>query len=438
MSEQLGQVVPAHRMGILERTGKRIYDQRRRAAASVEKARAIGLAVGSPRQRVGAMIAEIPTQGPIPVDEYTVTGVPAAWACGDLIASQVAGMTPEVIDDKDAPLEPQPRYPLLREPEPGEPWEDTIYSTTLNMLFLGNAWWLITDEALGIPTAAKPLLDREVQVRLDPRTHEILYYHVRGQWRIEPRQMIHFKGPCFVGEPLGLSVVGYLRRTFANALAQDQYASETLVTGGAPRGHFEAMTEPDDEHRKDLKEGYKENVAGRGAGPWVIFHGTKWVNDSISPADLQFLESRQYSAREMCTIYGVPPHMVAVPAADSKTYQNANMDDRAFAKRTLSRWARRLAARLSLYLPPGERVRFSDAKVTEPSDLERVRIAKLLREMKSITRTEIREYAGLAPLTMEQEAEIEMDSQLALPAGEDGGGDVAGGLSEIAAIMESQ
>ena len=401
-------------MSMIERMGRNAYSQTQRAIASRERA----LSISAGRSQEGGVFYGEPSKtGEIAIDEYMAVSLTTVWACVDLIASSIAETPMDVVDRRTGRLlDPQPMYSLLNQPDPFLTYEEAIATTQVNCLLLGNCWWRVVARWRGIVECVEVLLDRDVQVFIDPFTHRIKNYHVR-RMEIDPKDMIHFKGLSFAGEPLGVSPIARVRRTLANAIGQDQAAEQSLVTGSAARGHFEHAGEPNQKLANKVRKGWAADVAGRNATPFVVPGDLRWVSDTMNPADLQLLESRQFSQREICTLFRVPPHMVGVPAADSKTYQNANMDDRAFAKRTLGGQMNRMASKLTTYMPPGEQVRFQPARVVEPSDLDRVRKYKLLRDMKAITADEIREKEGEPPLTEAQKAELAAEPVAALGPG---------------------
>ena len=389
------------RTSIIQRMASRSAAGRRDAVAARE--RAVDLAVGS--VRLGSLIPEPSKKGPIQVEPRLAVTLTTVLACIEAISTGVSGADMAVFDQEERLLDPQPDYPLLHAPDPFRTYTEAIETTTVNLTTYGNAWWRILEWFRGVPWIVEILRDQDVQEMVDPWQNRIIYYHVRAE-KVMPADMIHFKGFTFAGYPLGLGPIELTRRTLANAICQDQAAEESLVSGTAARGHFEHAGEPNMKVAAKVRKAWARDTAGRDTTPFVVPGDLRWVTDTMNPADLQLLESRQFSQREICTMFRVPPSLIGVPSTDSKTYSSANMEDRAFAKRSLDPWKNRIASKLTAYLPPGERVMFKKGRLTEPSDLERMKVYQIRHTLKSITPDEIREREGDPPLTAEQKAEL--------------------------------
>lgn len=60
--------------------------------------------------------------------------------------------------------------------------------------------------------------------------------------------------------------------------------------------------------------------------PWVLGAGAKWQQMSLSPAEMDFIQSRKLTREEICSIFGVPPVMIGV-------YENATLANIQTARR---------------------------------------------------------------------------------------------------------
>ena len=80
---------------------------------------------------------------------------------------------------------------------------------------------------------------------------------------------------------------------------------------------------------------------------------------SFSASDLELVESRRFSAQQICTIFGVPSWIVGVGSTDSRTYSNVQDDNRSFVSWTLRPWLTRVEQSLSTLLPRGQEAKFN-------------------------------------------------------------------------------
>lgn len=78
---------------------------------------------------------------------------------------------------------------------------------------------------------------------------------------------------------------------------------------------------PDDQYNK-LKTQIDELYAGKeNAGrPMLLEGGLHWVQFSLSPADMDYINAKNTTARDICTAWGVPPQLLGIPG--DNTYSN--------------------------------------------------------------------------------------------------------------------
>src|SRR5690625_6642302 len=81
---------------------------------------------------------------------------------------------------------------------------------------------------------------------------------------------------------------------------------------GVPNGVLQAddphMTpEQFEQAEKVVKEKYAQ--IGRARQPWIL-NQFKWVPMSLTPAEVDFIETRNLTRKEICAVYGVPVEMI--------------------------------------------------------------------------------------------------------------------------------
>jgi HK97 family phage portal protein len=102
-----------------------------------------------------------------------------------------------------------------------------------------------------------------------------------------------------------------------NAVAGHNLA--LLQNGGRPTGALQVNPQDQDilteEQRTRLREELqKAHEGSRNAGRIMILEGDiQWKEMGLSPKDLDFIEGKNLSAREIAQVYGVPPMLVGVP-----------------------------------------------------------------------------------------------------------------------------
>jgi len=109
----------------------------------------------------------------------------------------------------------------------------------------------------------------------------------------------------------------------------------------------------------ELKQAWIAGNGGRQRGPAVLSGGVKYQPLEFSSVDMELLDSRRYNALQVCTLFGVNPHLVGVPTTDSKTYSNVQQDSQFFVRFTLRPLAIKIEEALSTLLPRGQRAVFN-------------------------------------------------------------------------------
>ena len=130
--------------------------------------------------------------------------------------------------------------------------------------------------------------------------------------------------------------------------------------------------------------------AGR---PLLLEGGLDWKPMSLSPADMDFLDARHASAREIALAFGVPPMLLGIPG--DNTYSNYREANGAFWKGTVLPLAEKMAQAISKWLEP----RFGEGLALR---CQTERVAALARE-------QVEEWAALDKvsfLTLEEKREI--------------------------------
>ncbi len=96
--------------------------------------------------------------------------------------------------------------------------------------------------------------------------------------------------------------------------------------------------------------------AGNAGRPLLLEGGLDWKPMSFSPADMEFLKTKDSAARDIALAFGVPPLILGLPG--DSTHANYAEANRAFLTQTLLPLARRTATALTHWLAPrfGEEV----------------------------------------------------------------------------------
>lgn len=186
-------------------------------------------------------------------------------------------------------------------------WEAVVAS----MLLRGNAFVEIV-RISGRIVALEFLLPNRMDLDVAD-SGEILYRYreKNGQLRdIAGSDMMHIPAFSLDGQ-IGLSPIAYGADVFGAAMSAEDVAGSTFKNGMHQTVAFEVNKTLSPKQRDDFRD-YVQRISGAmnaGKSP-VLEEGVSAKVIGINPVDAQLLESREYSAEEICRFYMVDPTMV--------------------------------------------------------------------------------------------------------------------------------
>jgi HK97 family phage portal protein len=132
-----------------------------------------------------------------------------------------------------------------------------------------------------------------------------------------------------------------------------------LQNGAKPSGALVIKTAADgsggmlsDEQYSRIKSQVDDQYSGAiNAGrPMLLEGGMDWKEMSLSPRDMDFIESKHSSARDIALAFGVPPQLLGIPG--DNTYSNLVEARLALWEQTILPMMEHIAGCLNLWLTP--------------------------------------------------------------------------------------
>ncbi len=280
---------------------------------------------------------------------------------GNAIVYRCARMIAEAAASIALQCENEAVQNLLNEPSPEQSGQALIEQLFIDLQVTGNAW----AEAVTFPGETTPrglfgLAADAVRVRLDERGH-VAGYAVRlkkgerwigrdadGWVRVLHLQLYHPGGGAY-----GLSPLSSARRALDMHNGAAGWAKSLIDNAARPSGAL--MYRKDggrltDEQFERLKEQLTtEHTGASNAGrPLLLEGGLDWKPMSLSPAEMDFAETRHAAAREIALAFGVPPMLLGIPGDNTyATYKEAHA---AFWRLTILPLVQKFANALSVWL----------------------------------------------------------------------------------------
>lgn len=186
-----------------------------------------------------------------------------------------------------------------------------LSAMVVNRMLRGNAYAQIIRDSEGDPIALVPLSPDQMEVSVTAGGEVYTYYQDGVISVIAPENIIHWKG---LGNGyIGLSKLEYMRATADEAISAQDNASRLYGSYSKPSGVLQTDSALNDEQLSAVFERFKGMSRG-GAGLYVVDRGLKYQQLSLTPADAQLLQTRQFSVEEICRWFGVPCVLVGSTA----------------------------------------------------------------------------------------------------------------------------
>jgi len=129
---------------------------------------------------------------------------------------------------------------------------------------------------------------------------------------VDQDDMLHFASFGFDGLRSLSAIQSAAYQGIGNSLASAEYMGRTMGEGAMPQIALEFTGKMNSEQAKVLRDSFVATYTGHGARklPLVLTEGGKVSELSISPVDLQLIESRRYEKEDICQALGVPPIII--------------------------------------------------------------------------------------------------------------------------------
>ena len=290
------------------------------------------------------------------VNARTAMQLTAVYACIRVLSESIAQLPLQLyrIDgDKRIKAIDHPLYFLLHdEPNPEMTSFNWREALMMNLLVFGNGYSQIIRNGKGQPIALYPLMSDKMKVSRDEKTGKIYYEYTfsdkevstakekQETVRLEPSEVFHVPGMGFDGL-VGYSPLAMAKQAIGTGLACEKYGAKFFVNSAIPTGVLEHPNVLNQETAERLRESWNDIYGGSGkAGRVAVLEqGMTYKPISITPEQVQFLQTRKFQTGEIARIFRVPGHMIG--DLDRATYSNIEQQSIEFVKYTLDPWLTR-------------------------------------------------------------------------------------------------
>lgn len=387
-----------------------------------EAPKAITIGLSDPA--VAGYFGVSPSAAGVPVTEGTVLGISAVMRAVEIVSGTIAGLPLRTLLDSNGKRKRVASWlddPAGPDGQTRFEWTETIVA---HLMLHGNAYLahLVNGggEIIGaIPV--HPLAVREIPLQagtgeLSP-TRKWAVSMADGTVReFTDRQMTHIPALSMDGTN-GMSIIAYGRRSLGTTIAGDQAAANTFANGAMVAGIVTPEEDVDEDDAKKIKSSLDRKMTGLDNSGRLAFvnRRLKFTPWTMTAADAQFLESRQFQVEEVARWTGVPPHLLMQTEKQTSWGTGVTEQNRGLARYTLSRHTGRIESRLSRLMGPARFAEFDFAGLERPvaeveiglliqqvqAGLMTVNEARAIRNMEPIEGGEVLRAGGTAPAEME-------------------------------------
>lgn len=265
-----------------------------------------------------------------------------------------------------------------------------ITSLVASLALHGNAYLYLTRFGDGRVSGAIPLDPNRCTPVLHPDGRPATLYNGK---EYGPADIAHLKLFEVPGIAAGLGPIQAAQADLTGAVAVQNYGTAWMSEAGVPNG----ILSTDQPITAEQAEDARNRWHARGShGLAVLGRGMKYVPITLKPSDAQFLETREFDVRGIGRLFGIPPHLLNVDAANgSQTYQNIQEADAGFIRWTLMLYLRVIETTLTDLLPGGWETRFNIDAFLRPTTQNRYAAYEIGIRAGFLTIQEVRAMEGL-------------------------------------------
>ncbi len=343
------------------------------------------------------------------------------YKCVNEIATGASSVKFNVFDE-EIKLDSHPLINLLERPNPLQAGNEFFQSLYSFLLLSGNSYVLRTGPENQPPKELHLL--RPDRIKIEPSNTTIpksYQYELSGEvvakYPVDSEtgasEIKHFKMWNPTDDYYGLSPI----RAASVDIDQHNYAAKhnvnLLMNGARPSGAIVFRPRDEAGMNVQLTESQRQQLISdlelrfqgtNNSGRAMLLEGDfDWKEMGLSPKDMDFLQLKNMSARDIAMCFGVPSQLVGIP--DAQTYSNVQEARLSLYEETIIPLIRRVESDLNEYLAPyyGERLRIEYDIDSIPAMAERRRkiyenVTIAVREG-IISRNEARDRLGLEPIT---------------------------------------
>lgn len=247
-----------------------------------------------------------------------------------------------------------------------------------------------------------PLMTSQMEVDLQD-SGDIVFHYQEDKGRRVYAQSSIWHNKLFGNGIIGLSPIAYARNSIGVGQAAELSVTKIYKNGGKPSGLLMIDKTLNKEQREKIKQNFSELAEGNTERLFVLEADMKYEQVSLSPQDIELLQSRKFQIEDICRFFNVPSILVNDNQQTTAWGTGIQQIIQGFYKFGLRPYATRYASSMEAnLLTPAERekmaIEFDFKSLLMADQSDRIKSGKEAVTGGIFTPNEVRAQEGLAPL----------------------------------------
>lgn len=344
------------------------------------------------------------TPSAVNVTAETAMQLSVVFACVRLITESIGSLPINFYKKADnGVLTPFPDHHLARlfrgKPNKWQTRQEFIETLTYQYVLCGNNYAVKQFNNRGEIINLIPLMTPQMEVHLDDVGDVQYRYQEDMGTRVYSHKTI-WHNKLFGNAIVGKSPLAHARNSVGIGQAAERATTKIYKNGGKPSGILMIDKTLNPGQREKIKDNFSELSEGNNDRLFVLEADMKYEKVSLSPSDIELLDSRRFQIEDICRFFGVPAILVNDSNASTAWGSGIEQIIQGFYKFGLRPYLERYeASMICNLLSPSERdtmeIEFDFNALLQPNRGDRIKTGKEAVTGALITPNEFRRSEGL-------------------------------------------
>ena len=235
-----------------------------------------------------------------------------------------------------------------------------VEQSIVSLATTGNAYWEVKRDQAGRIMNLQVLNPLDVTINDNEEGTVKSYRVITGskEKTLRPEQVQHLSLMRVPGTNYGLGPIQAAKREIKGAIDTRDYSANWFEESGIPSCVLKSDQGLSPDQATAAKNAWN-TTAGAKNGVAVLGQGLSYAPIFLSPADAQFIESRNFDVVQIARLFGVPESLMLADAGASMTYTNVEQDWIGYVRFSLMNYLIEIEQAFSELLPRGQEAKFN-------------------------------------------------------------------------------